>query len=185
MIAAGCGYNPLLVWRQEMSWVMRGEVGGIVRQRLALGTVLLCCMIIVAGCGGGRPAQPTPTAEPEISMPPLTLQRVIWTEDVDPATGEPVGEVDTYTTTSPAIIAVVQAANVPAGTGLTATWTIDGLEVPEATMQVEVDNDYSAAWVSFEFAREEGRYFPLGVLELTVTANTGETIQDSVTIELP
>ena len=115
--------------------------------------------------------EPEPTPEPTVAA--FTVDDVVWTSGVDEASGEPLDEVDVYTTVSPAIVAVVPAANVPAGTEFTATWTIDGIEVPEATMSVTVDEDMRVAWVAFELARDEGRYFPLGELEVTVTTSTG------------
>jgi hypothetical protein len=145
-------------------------------------------LLILAGCGGAgseqdpTPAIPTATPEPKV---PLELVGLTWTTGVDRVSGEPVDQVDAYTTSSPAIIAVVQATDVPAGTEFVAEWEIDGLEVPDATMRVSVENDMSVAWVSFEFIRDEGRYFPLGELTVTVTTSSGESIDSAVSIELP
>lgn len=113
------------------------------------------------------------------------MEDVIWTSGIDEDSGEPIDEVDAFTTISDRIVAVVPAANVPAGTEFTATWTIDGLNVPEATMTATVEQEMSTAWVAFEFLRDEGRYFPLGELEVTVTATSGETVEGSVEIGLP
>jgi hypothetical protein len=148
-------------------------------------------LLLVAGCGGGNvdeppqtpaPEEPTATPEPE---PDFGLVDIAWTSAIDEDTGEPVDEIEAFTTVSPGIVAAVEANNVPAGTGFTAEWTIDGLEVPEATMNVTVEQDMSTAWIAFEFIRDEGRYFPLGELEVVVTASSGETIDGSVTIQLP
>lgn len=145
-------------------------------------------LLVLAGCGGigsdaePTPEAPTPTAEPEA---PLELVDITWTSAVDRVTGEPAGEEEAFATISPAIIAVVQANDVPAGTEFIAEWTIDGLDVPDATMRVTVEQDMSTAWVSFEFIRDEGRYFPLGELAVTVTTSGGESIDSAVTIELP
>ena len=72
----------------------------------------------------------------------------------------------------PSVIAVVEATDVPAGTEFTATWSIDGIDVPDATMTATVTDDMTRAWIAFEFVREEGRYFPLGELQVIVTASS-------------
>jgi hypothetical protein len=160
-----------------------------VRNRWFLVAILLGCLAIAVGCGSDQDEDgeqaPEPTSSPRPTQIPFGISDVVWTSGVDEQTGEPVDEVDSFTTVSPRLVAVVQAENVPAGTVFTATWTIDGLKVPEAEMTATVDADMATAWVAFEFIRDEGRYFPLGELEVTITASNGETIQDSVRIELP
>lgn len=160
------------------------------RNRWVLGAILLGCLALAVGCGrdndggGDQETGPslTPTAQP---APPFTVDDVIWTTGVNESTGVPLDQADAYTTISPAVVAVVPARNVPAGTEFTATWTIDDLDVPEANMSVTVEQDMSTAWVAFEFVRDDDRYFPLGTLEVTVTASSGETVDGSVEIGLP
>jgi hypothetical protein len=163
--------------------------GQIVRNRWFLVAILLGCLAIASGCGSDQGADGEQASDvaptPQSTENPFGILDVVWTSGVDEQSGEPIDEVDSFTTVSPRIVAVVQAENVPAGTVFTATWTIDGLEVPEATMEATVDADMATAWVAFEFIRAEGRYFPLGELEVSVAASNGETIQDSVRIELP
>lgn len=171
-----------------------GRRGHIVRRRWLKLTahmiVMTGILLLVTGCGSaddvseppGIPVddEPTPTSEPAFG-----LLDIAWTSGIDEDTGEPVDEVEVFTTVSPGIVAAVEATNVPAGTELTAEWTIDGIEVPEATMNVTVEQDMSTAWIAFEFVRDEGRYFPLGELEVVVTASSGQSINGSVAIGLP
>lgn len=145
-------------------------------------------LVVASACGNdasdtgkaGNPGQQAP------GLPaPMRIGKLTWTSAVDETTGEPVDEVAAYTTTAPAIVAVVEASNVPAGTEFTASWTIDGQDVPEAGMRTTVEEDMTTAFVAFRFVRAEDRYFPLGELSVTVTASSGETISDAVEIELP
>lgn len=151
----------------------------------------LAMFLILVACGSdespsGSDAQPTADAT-RAAMENATMEiaGTTWTSGVDDTTGEPVDDVENYTTISPAIILVVEVTNVSSGTDFTATWAIDGLEVPEAEMRVTVEEDMAVAWIAFEFTREEGRYFPLGELQADVTASSGETVTATVDIQLP
>lgn len=148
---------------------------------------IVSILLTVAGCGSEDDASPdeAEATAGASDIAPMEIAGLTWTSGVEEETGEPVDNVEAYTTISPAIVAVVEATNVPAGTVFTATWTIDGLDVPEATMDVTVAEEMATAWIAFEFVRAEGRYFPLGELEVTVTSSSGDTIDASVPIQLP
>lgn len=158
------------------------------RQRWYWLCALLGVLLVATSCGGG---DATPDVQDDgdtgqaAFAEPMEIVGLTWTSGVSEETGEPVDSVESFTTISPAVIAVVEVTNVPAGTDFTASWTIDGIEVPEATMNVTVEEDMSVAYVAFEFIREEGRYFPLGELEAVVTASSGESIDATVDIQLP
>ena len=158
------------------------------RQRWYLLAALLGVLILATACGGDEPAaDPDDGAAGNEPGPvkPMEIAGVTWTSGVTDDTGEPVDSVESFTTISPSIIAVVEATNVPAGTGFTATWSIDGIDVPETTMEVTVEEDMTLAYVAFEFIRDEGRYFPLGELQVVVTASSGESVDATVDIQLP
>lgn len=161
------------------------------RQRWYLLTAVLGVLLLASACGS-ESASPDPQDDGEGSNgagptldEPMQIVGLTWTSAVSDSTGEPVDSVESFTTISPAVVAVVEASSVPAATEFTATWSIDGIDVPEATMNVTVEKDLAVAFVAFEFIREEGRYFPLGELEVVVTASTGETIDATVDIQLP
>lgn len=159
------------------------------RQRWYLLTALLGVLLLVTACGSDGDDDVPDIGADESSgasvVEPMDVIGLTWTSAISEVTGEPVDSVESFTTISPAVVAVVEATNVPAGTDFTATWSIDGIDVPEATMTVSVEDDMTVAFVAFEFIREEGRYFPLGELQVVVTASTGETLDASVDIELP
>lgn len=113
------------------------------------------------------------------------MSDVVWTTAVDPVTREPLDNVERYPNDAPVIIAAVEVKDVPAGMVLTATWTIDGVEVPEAAMTAVPEAGLAAGWATFQFTRQEGHLFPLGVLSVTVAAEDGGTVSGSVGIVLP
>lgn len=110
---------------------------------------------------------------------------VTWTTAVDPETGAPENEVAAFPIDAPAIIAAVEVGELQAGTVLTATWRIDGVEVPQATMQVTAQQDLQEGWATFQFTRAPDRLFPLGKLEVQVTAGDGSEVTGSVDVVLP
>jgi hypothetical protein len=156
---------------------------------------MVFCAIVLVACGssdGEDAAIPSATeAEHDIAPEPtptpvaVTLSEVVWTTLVDPVTSEPQDNVTSYATTAPVIIAAVQIGGMPAGAELAATWWIDGVEVPEATMRVATETAVREGWATFQFTREEGRRFPLGELEVRITAPGGGEVMGSVDITLP
>jgi hypothetical protein len=146
-------------------------------------------LILLAGCGGGGgggDAAPTPeAAEPTAPAAPIVLGEVVWATEVDPDSQEPLDIEERYPNNAPAIIAAVPVRSVPAGAVITATWTIDGTEVPEVTSSVTADAPVNEGWVSFRFTRDPDRLFPLGILGVTVTAADGASTTSEVEIVLP
>lgn len=155
--------------------------------------MLLMGPLLLVGCGGGESGDANdtqaPTVMPTSTMPPesqsIELSDVIWTTSVDSESGEPDDAVETFPADAPAIIAAVEVRRLPAGSVITATWQIDGDDVPEAEMSVTADQDLERGWVSFQFVRDEDQYFPLGQLEVNVAASNGMAVTGEVTIGLP
>lgn len=154
---------------------------------LPLGMVL--CLLALVGCvAGDEPATtgPVDVAPSEPTRTSLTtLSDVVWTTSIDPQTREPQDSVNSYAITAPVIIAAVEVGTMPAGEELTATWMIDGQDVPQAKMRVTSETEISDGWATFQFTREEGRRFPLGVLEVQITAAGGGEVNGAVDILLP
>src|SRR5699024_3096954 len=115
----------------------------------------------------------------------ISFSDVVWTTEVDPETREPQDEVSSYPNNAPAIIAAVNVEQLPGGTELVASWTIDGVEVPDARMTVATEATVVDAWVTFQFTRDGATLFPLGVLEVTITGGEGSEVTDEVEIVLP
>lgn len=148
--------------------------------------VAILALLVLVACGSGDEAEPTPHAVTPTAPPqPMTLGDVVWTTEVDPTTQEPADEVRRYPNNAPAIIAAVPIGSVPAGAEITATWAIDGTEVPQATTRVVAEAAVEEGWVSFRFTRNPDRLFPLGVLSVTVSGPMGETTAGEVEITLP
>jgi len=85
---------------------------------------------------------------------------------------------------APAIIAAVETGPLPAGTRLTAAWTMNGVAVPEASATVVAQTAREGGWVTFKLARNEGKTWPPGELEVTITASDGTTVSGSVQIQV-
>jgi hypothetical protein len=178
--------GTIVSWNGATPWLgLRERCRGIVRHRWYLLFALAGVLIVAAACGNDEPGDDDQAGQGSLLQEPMEIVGLTWTSAVDSSTGEPVDRVESFTTISPSVVAVVEARNVPAGTEFTTTWMIDGLDVPEATMQVTVEDDMATAWVAFEFIRDDGRYFPLGELSVTVDVSSGESIDDSVDIQLP
>ena len=151
--------------------------------------------LVLAGCGSGNDVTPDATAvstsasrvAAELTPTPvaIAISDVVWTSGVDPTTRQPQDTVSAYTTTSPAIIAAVQVGALSTGTTLTATWSIDGVPVPAVTMEATVERPIEDGWATFQFTREEGRRFPLGHLQVEITASDGTVVTGEVDIVLP
>lgn len=160
---------------------------------LGLWTTVACVLVLIA-CGSpsddGSAPDPTTavtnaTAPPVLTPVAAELVGVTWTTAVDPETGAPENEVTAFPIDAPAIIVAVEVAELQAGTVLTATWFIDGMEVPQATMQVTAQQDLQEGWATFKFTRAPDHLFPLGKLEVRVTAGDGSEVTGSVDVVLP
>lgn len=147
-------------------------------------------VLVLAACGGsddGAGQERTIAAIDAVATPPAAaeLLGVTWTTAVDPETRVPKNEVTSFPNDAPAIIAAVEIGEVQAGTVLTATWSIDGVEVPQATMQVTAQQDLQEGWATFQFIRDPARLFPLGELEVRVTAPGDNAVTATVDIVVP
>lgn len=149
--------------------------------------VMIAALVILAGCGGDSGEMPTAPDVAEATPPPqpISLGEVVWATEIDHRTQEPGDSVTSYPNNAPAIIAAVPVESVPEGAEITATWMIDGTEVPQATTSVVAQGPVDEGWVTFRFTRDTNRLFPLGVLAVTVTGPDGETTSGEVEITFP
>lgn len=190
----GTGYGTPQGPPRHLATRSHGFRVGVVR-RISLIVVTLGCVLVLAGCGGGSDdagSTPAPTARatqpperPAETPVPPGMSEVVWTTEIDPETREPEGEVTSFTNEAAVIIAAVQVSSIPAGEVLTATWSIDGLEVPEMTTQAMTDASLETGWATFQLRREEGRSFPLGELQVQITTSDGTEVIGAVKIVLP
>lgn len=150
------------------------------------------CLLVLVACGGdsgpaenpaeGTPPSASPTAEP---APVMAIQDIVWTESVNPDTGEPTGIVPAFTTQSPAIIAVIEVTDAPAGTEFTATWTLNDLPIEGLEMHTTTQGDLTHAWITFSYVRDESRLFPIGQVGVVITYSDGDVREASAEIGFP
>jgi hypothetical protein len=152
---------------------------------------VIALTVLVVGCSGESASESTPAPEPTerpvtpVPTPvPVSLGRIIWTTSVEEDTGAPEEGLEVFAYDAPAIIAAIETSPLPAGTTLTAQWTMNGVAVPGGPTAVATDTDRAEGWVSFELIRNEGMTWPPGVLEITVTVEDGATVSDSVPIQV-
>lgn len=159
--------------------------------------IVVACALLLVACGSenapdpaGEPtsspvsgeAQATPPATPDTAM---EVGPIVWAQELDAETGEPTDVVTRFTTQSPAIIAVIEVSNMPAGTEFTATWTINGLPIDGTDMDISISEELDHAWIVFRFTRDEAQRYPIGQLNVTITNSHGDLREGSVEIGFP
>ncbi|HEV2073953.1 MAG TPA: hypothetical protein VGR29_09955 [Thermomicrobiales bacterium] len=170
---------------------MTTDWGSEEKGRCLVLALMAASVLVLAACGGsdddGAGQERTIAAIDAVATPPAAaeLLGVTWTTAVDPETRVPKNEVTSFPNDAPAIIAAVEVGEVQAGTELTATWSIDGVEVPKASMRVTAQQDLQEGWATFQFTRDPARLFPLGELEVRVTAPGDDAVTATVDIVLP
>lgn len=160
------------------------------KSRFGLLVILLGSLLLVA-CGSDDEASVTPEAPPtEEASPtaePATTEfgQVIWAEQIDEETGEPIAVVDAFTTQSTHIYAVLEATDLSADTTFSATWTINGQSIEGSEMEITTEGDMPHAWLTFSFTRDGEALFPTGQLGVTITSSDGTMREGSIEIAFP
>jgi hypothetical protein len=155
------------------------------RGRVCAHTAAFCLVALLAACGGGSDPEPTPTVtvaptatETPAPSGPATLDPVVWTESVTPGSNEPGQPVDQFTTEASTIYAVVRATNLPAGAGVSATWTYNDTSLDAAAQSVTVTDGLSEGYIEFHLTRSADVPWPDGRYAIEITLD-GETEQRS------
>ncbi len=167
---------------------------GAARTRMVRCAVLALAVLVV-GCSGESDAESTPTPPPVLTpTAPLgtpvptpdqiSLGSIVWTTSIDDDTGAPVDDLEVFAYDAPAIIAAIETGPLPAGTTLSAQWTMNGVAVPGAPTTVATEAERGEGWVAFELVSKEGMTWPPGELEITVTASDGASVSGSVLIQV-
>ncbi len=153
-----------------------------------IGVILLALLLV--SCGGDTPnpganAPSSPTASPTAAPPEMSIGPIVWSETVDAESGAPNAEVSAFTPQSPAIIASIEANDIPEGTEFTAIWMLNDEPIEGGEMHVQADGDIDHAWIAFRFTREDDKSYPVGQLSVVITANTGVLREGSIEINFP
>ncbi len=153
-----------------------------------IGVILLCLLLISCGSDDSTPGAnsvSTPVASSTAVAAEMTLGPIVWSETVDDESGAPNAEVTVFTPQSPAIIANIEANDVPAGTEFTATWMLNDTPIEGGEMHVQADGDIDHAWIAFRFTRNEDQSYPIGQLSVVITSSTGVLREGSIEIDFP
>lgn len=150
--------------------------------------MLATLSILLIGCsvgGGSSSSSPDatrlPTAQPT-PTPAAQLGSVTWTTTLA-QDGEPVEDLDAFPRDTAVIHAAIPVEAVQAGETLTATWALDGVGIDGIDAIVTIDEASAQGWVSFSLTWEGEALWPVGVLEVTITAESGATTSAAIQIE--
>lgn len=146
---------------------------------------LLSGLLIGCSVGGGSSSSPDATPQPTVAPTPTPVAQlgsVIWTTGLAP-NGEPVEDLDAFSREALAIHAAVPVETVRAGETLTATWALDGVPIDAIDSTVTIDEASDMGWVSFSLAWEGETLWPVGLLEVAITASSGATTTGEIQIE--
>lgn len=159
--------------------------------------LLMVCMLVLAACGSEDSPEPAdqPASSPaataastpggEEAPDEMEVGQIVWAQELNPDTGEPVVVVDRFSTESPEIIAAIEVSNLPEDTEFSAKWTMNGLPIDSSDMVITSQGDLEHAWIVFRFTRDEGMQYPIGQLNVTITSNEGDLREGSVEIGFP
>lgn len=144
--------------------------------------------VMLSGCsvGGGSSdtsadATPVPTVAPS-PTPVAQLSPVVWTTTLD-QNGEPAEELTAFPRNAESIYAVVPVEAVSAGETLTASWALDGEAIDAIGSTVTIDEASASGWVSFSLVWEGETLWPVGTLEITISASSGAVVTGAIQIE--
>jgi len=155
--------------------------------RLLLPLLALATLLALTACGGGGgEATETPNAGPAASPtaiptaePTMELGAVVWTTSVS-KDGKPGEPVDAFPRDAAVIYAVAEVHHAPAGTKLTATWTLNGTPLPALEKAVTIEDAADDGWVAFALTWNEDSPWPAGTLGVTIAAASGQEATGSV-----
>jgi hypothetical protein len=144
--------------------------------------IVICACLALAGCGSdaGTP-EPTATqvatvaATPTPPATPAAIGEIVWTAAVDPATNAPAGSLAALPDDSAQVVAALPVGSLPAGTVLTAHWTIDGDPLPSLDPPpVTVQQDRADAWVAWTLTWSGDETWPIGTLGIAIEVDGSE-----------
>ncbi len=150
--------------------------------------MLATLSILLIGCslgGGSSSSSPDATSLPTVQptpTPAAQLGPVTWSTTLA-QDGEPVENLDAFPRDTAVIHAAVPIEAVQAGETLTAVWFLDGVAIDGIASTVTIDEASDQGWVSFSLAWEGEALWPVGMLEVTITADSGATTGGDIQIE--
>jgi hypothetical protein len=119
---------------------------------------------------------------PNVPATPIVEGAVVWSTDADPVTGAPGSAVAEVPQSAVTIHASLQTESLPAGTIVTADWTIDGTPIPGVTQKLTVDQARGAGWIEFHLDWTGTGTWPRGALGIAIAIDGVPTSSGSVQI---
>ena len=139
---------------------------------------------LLAGCAGDD-SQPSPSSGESspiasssiVAAPagtpdaPVELGKVVWAERIDPVTGEPEAAVEAFPADVETIYALAPVRSAPAGSVVSAIWSLNDTPIRGTEQQVRIDQDVAGGWVAFHLTWTGEGGWPPGTLSVALTAN--------------
>jgi len=173
---------------------MRDRFAGV---HLTLALIMVVTAMMLTACGSGGKQTPVSTATvpqlapatatvanlPPESTPatPVVHEGVIWSTTIDPVTDAPGDAATEIPQSAKTVYAFVQTNGLPAGTTVTATWTIDGTPIPGIS-QSKIEPAHGAGWIEFHLDWTAGGSWPRGALGISVAIDGKPASSGSVQI---
>lgn len=157
-------------------------------RRLAILAVLGLFGSLLIGCSmgdGTSDPDPAPTSAATVASTPapvVQLGAVVWSTGLA-ENGEPAADLDALPRDAPVIYAVAPVQSVVAGEKVTANWSLDGVPIDALATTVTLDEATDSGWVSFALTWEGETFWPVGSLEVSLSASSGSTVTSSIQIE--
>ena len=111
----------------------------------------------------------------------MSLGSVVWTSTIDDE-GAPGEALEVLQRDAEVVYAAVEAADIPAGTTVTATWTMSDQPIEGKDATVTIADAAASGWLSFSLAWNGETRWPSGTLGVTITSSTGATAKGSLPI---
>ena len=161
-------------------WADRCDRNVARRRAFSLIGVTFLVGALLSGCGGeDQSATGTPTGQmsPTPVRPPV-FGTPVWTQDVDPATNQPLQPVTTFPDTVSRLSVAVPVERLPPSTSVTSTWFFNDVELSGLGTEITIDRGIERGWIEVHLDRQTEEVWPDGRYRVVLSIG-GTTLADT------